>query len=179
MDRSSLELLLAQGLSVEKIARRFGKDPSRRYGLRTRNSVGRRKAEVARSAKAAGMLTITRVCARHGETDFILEGRGYYRCKRCRAEGVARHRRRLKAILVQEAGGQCIVCGYNRHPRALEFHHLDPSDKRLALSANGVTISLEALREEARKCVLLCSNCHAEVEDGIITLPIELRAGPG
>lgn len=28
MDRESLELLLGQGLSVEKIARRFGKDPS-------------------------------------------------------------------------------------------------------------------------------------------------------
>ena len=27
-------------------------------------------------------------------------------------------------------------------------------------------------RAEAAKCVLLCSNCHAEVEDGVATIPI-------
>jgi hypothetical protein len=26
------------------------------------------------------------------------------------------------------------------------------------------------MREEAAKCVLLCSNCHAEVEAGVATL---------
>jgi len=231
MDKDSLELLLAQCASVEKIAKRFGKDPStvaywmrkyglravnrdkhlprggiergtlealvgagmtiaemaaqlalskgtvrhwlKRYGLQSKNSVGRRPAEATRAAKQAGLLTVTRACEQHGETEFILEGRGYYRCKRCRAEGVVRHRRKLKAILVHEAGGRCVVCGYDRHPRALEFHHLQPNDKRLALSANGVTLSLEALRAEARKCVLLCSNCHAEVEDGVVSLPVK------
>jgi 5-methylcytosine-specific restriction endonuclease McrA len=120
------------------------------------------------------LLTTTLLCAYHGESEFILEGRGYYRCKRCRSDGVTRHRRKLKSILVQEAGGRCVVCGYDRHPRALEFHHLNPDEKRLTLSANGVTLSLDALRAEARKCVLLCSNCHAEVEDGLISPPIEL-----
>jgi hypothetical protein len=26
------------------------------------------------------------------------------------------------------------------------------------------------MREEARKCVLLCANCHAEVEAGIVRI---------
>jgi hypothetical protein len=26
------------------------------------------------------------------------------------------------------------------------------------------------MREEAEKCVLLCANCHAEVEAGIVTI---------
>lgn len=34
----------------------------------------------------------------------------------------------------------------------------------------GLTKSLESLREEARKCVLLCANCHSEVEWGVATL---------
>jgi hypothetical protein len=101
----------------------------------------------------------------------VIEGRGYYRCKRCRAESVAAHRRRLKSILVQEAGGRCCLCGYDRHPRALEFHHLEPAEKRRTVSGGGVTASLEALRAEARKCVLLCANCHAEVEAGAVELP--------
>jgi hypothetical protein len=31
---------------------------------------------------------------------------------------------------------------------------------------------IDSLRAEMRKCVLLCGNCHAEVEGGLTTLPI-------
>jgi hypothetical protein len=80
---------------------------------------------------------------------------------------VARRRRKVKTILVAEAGGACMLCGYDRHPGALQFHHRDPAQKRFSLSAQGVTRSLERAREEARKCALLCANCHAEVEAGL------------
>jgi hypothetical protein len=112
-------------------------------------------------------------CARHGETEFILEGRGYYRCKRCRSERVARRRRTVKRILVDEAGGRCAICGYDRCIAALEFHHLDPLEKRIGVSAFGVAHALDKLRAEATKCVLVCSNCHVEVENGVATLPIQ------
>jgi hypothetical protein len=112
----------------------------------------------------------TRDCGTHGTTRFVLEGRGYYRCVRCRAERVSAWRRRTKARLVAEAGGRCTLCGYDRHLGALEFHHRDPSEKRFSLSVRGVTRSIESLREEARKCVLLCANCHAEVEGGVASL---------
>ena len=72
-----------------------------------------------------------------------------------------------------EAGGSCAVCGYDKYPRALEFHHVDPSQKEFGLSARGVARSLEKLRAEAAKCVLLCGNCHAEVEAGIKVLSLE------
>jgi hypothetical protein len=116
---------------------------------------------------------INMTCRHHGETEFFLEGRGYYRCKRCRSEAVSRRRRKLKAALVAEAGGRCRICGYDKNPRALEFHHLDPLTKRMPLSAAGIAYALETLREEAKKCVLLCANCHAEVENGIAIVPIE------
>lgn len=34
---------------------------------------------------------------------------------------------KLKAI--EYKGGKCIVCGYNKSIRALQFHHLDPTQK--------------------------------------------------
>jgi hypothetical protein len=40
------------------------------------------------------------------------------------------------------------------------------------VSARGIAYSLETLRMEARKCVLLCSNCHAEVENGLATVSL-------
>jgi AraC-like DNA-binding protein len=152
MGRDWLTTLLARGLSVEKIAQRFGKHPSTvsywmaKYGLEAPNH------------------------DKHAP-----RGGGYYRCGRCRAESVASHRRRLKALLIDEAGGRCILCGYDREPRALEFHHVDPAQKAFNLSRKGITLSVQALRAEARKCVLLCSNCHAEVEGGFVVLPDTIR----
>jgi hypothetical protein len=96
--------------------------------------------------------------------------RGGYRCGRCQSEAVARRRRKVKRILVEEAGGKCVVCGYARCLAALEFHHLDPGEKRYTLSHRGVTRSLAKARTQASKCALLCANCHAEVEAGLISL---------
>jgi transposase len=231
MDRESLALLLAQGLSVEKIGRRFGKHPStvsywmdkygleapnrekhaakggidreplealvgagrsiaaiadalsvskatvrywlRRYGLRTVNPNRRESRPLAREAKEAGGLAVLMSCPTHGEVEFAMEGRGYFRCKRCRSEAVTKHRRRAKAVLVAEAGGRCALCGYERYFGALAFHHLDPVQKRLHVSAYGNGLALDVLRAEAQKCVLLCANCHAEVEGGVAAVPVQ------
>jgi hypothetical protein len=51
---------------------------------------------------------------------------------------------------------------------ALHFHHVDTADKRFALSVRGVARSLAKARDEAAKCVLLYSNCHAELEAGTL-----------
>jgi cytochrome c553 len=73
-------------------------------------------------------------------------------------------------MLVEEAGGRCAVCGYERCAVALHFHHVDPTTKLFAVNmARGK--SLAAYRAEAEKCVLLCANCHAEVETGMIASP--------
>jgi hypothetical protein len=41
-----------------------------------------------------------------------------------------------------------------------------------------VTRALAKAREEAAKCVLLCANCHAEVEAGIAQLPLRSADRP-
>ena len=74
-------------------------------------------------------------------------------------------------MLVAEAGGACAICAYSRCLAALEFHHLDRSSKSFSVAARGVTRSLAEARVEAGKCVLLCGNCHAEVEAGVTVLP--------
>jgi 5-methylcytosine-specific restriction endonuclease McrA len=112
-----------------------------------------------------------RVCRSHGLTEFVLEGRGYYRCKKCRMERVMDWRRRAKLRLIAEAGGCCQICGYDRYSGALHFHHRDPAAKEFGISRSGFTRSMEKMRAEAAKCVLLCSNCHAEIEAGIARLP--------
>jgi 5-methylcytosine-specific restriction endonuclease McrA len=111
------------------------------------------------------------LCSTHGETMFVLDRRGYYRCRRCRSASVSRRRRRLKELLVAEAGGACRLCGYSRCMGALEFDHLAPEEKAFSLSEEGVTRSLARARAEVWKCVLLCANCHAEVEAGVATAP--------
>ncbi|HVR04747.1 MAG TPA: hypothetical protein VMS02_01820 [Solirubrobacteraceae bacterium] len=55
--------------------------------------------------------------------------------------------------------------------RALHFHHVDPAAKQMEINAKGVAVALNKLRAETLKCVLLCSNCHAEVEDGMVAIP--------
>jgi hypothetical protein len=80
-------------------------------------------------------------------------------------------------VLVAEAGGRCVICGYDRCVAALQFHHLEPSQKAFGLSKRGVTRSIEAARAEAGKCTLLCSNCHAEVEAGV-TAPPSIGTSP-
>jgi len=170
LPRPTLEARVAEGFSIEDIAADLHATPTsvrywlRRYGLVTAGMKRRNAARAARE-QAANIVRLT--CPHHGVTDFLLEKRGYHRCLRCRSDAVARRRRKVKDILVAEAGGRCIRCGYDRYVGALHFHHRDASTKRFSLSHTGVTRSLEKAREEARKCDLLCSNCHAEIEAGL------------
>ena len=55
----------------------------------------------------------------------------------------------------------CSVCGYNKCSAALEFDHIDRSQKKFNLSA-GFRHSWKKIHEELEKCVVLCSNCHRE-----------------
>ena len=115
---------------------------------------------------------VMRECGRHGWTSFVRSGAdGHYRCARCNTEAVSNRRRRVKELLVAEAGGRCAACGFSAYLGALQFHHRDPASKSFELSRQGITRSLERLRQEARKCVLLCANCHAMAEAGLLDVP--------
>lgn len=55
----------------------------------------------------------------------------------------------------------CSQCGYNRCASALEFHHPDPNTKEYSVRSL-MTRSRKKIKEEMRKCILLCANCHKE-----------------
>lgn len=77
--------------------------------------------------------------------------------------------RKRKALLVKKQcveylGGKCEICGYDFHLAALQFHHINPTEKEFELTkriCNGQ--SVEILHEELDKCCLLCANCHSIV----------------
>ena len=172
MARDRLEAMVDRGMSITQIAVASGRSKGAvrhwlaSYGLRTKGGREARSREGAREAREAGLTIATLSCPRHGESSHVREPRGYYRCRGCRQEAVVRRRRKVKAILVREAGGCCRICGYDRCAAALEFHHLDPEVKEFGVAQGGMARSIEHLRAEVRKCILLCSNCHAEVESG-------------
>lgn len=168
--KDELERFLRLGMSLREIAKEMDRSLAtirhwmKRYDL---------KAKAHRhNAPDDGTREATLRCRKHGVTSFVLEGRGYYRCKRCRLERVGRRRRTIRSRLVAEAGGKCVICGYHRCHRALQFHHLDPRTKEFHLGHTGMTRSLARSRAEASKCILLCANCHAEVEAGITAVPL-------
>ena len=124
----------------------------------------------------------TKVCTKCGMEKPITEfhwrdkAKGIKRseCKEC-------HTNYMKSVYHQkrEAVGEikqnfaCAKCGYNEYPTALDFHHIDPSQKDTTVArmlSNNYT--LDKTLKEIEKCVCLCANCHRvfhflEKEQGI------------
>jgi transposase-like protein len=175
LEKGTLAAMVDDSLTLTEMARQVDRSVSTvRYWLKKYGfwplSAGERRAQV-RLARKLGLKKLQLDCPRHGRTEFIIENSGRSRCMRCRREAVITWRRRAKLKLVAEAGGRCVLCGYDEFQGALQFHHLDPSKKSFGLAMRGLTRSIERLREEAAKCVLLCANCHAKVEWGDVSLP--------
>jgi hypothetical protein len=82
---------------------------------------------------------------------------------------VSESRRKKKAALIEYKGNKCFVCGYNKCIQALQFHHLEPNKKEFTISNSG-TMKFEVLKDEADKCILVCSNCHVEIHFGLIDI---------
>lgn len=83
---------------------------------------------------------------------------------------VTKRRKKIRQLAIEFKGGKCEVCGYGRCPEVLEFHHLDSSKKDFGISLKGYTRGWKRVKEELKKCVLLCANCHREVHAGILQL---------
>lgn len=82
-------------------------------------------------------------------------------CKVCHKELMNKRQDENKRKLVEYFGGKCICCGYSKNPRVLQFHHTDSLTKSFGIS-NRLSSSFETLLEEAKKCDMLCANCHSE-----------------
>jgi transposase-like protein len=179
MDRTELQNLISSGLSVQAIGERLGVSHATvRYWMAKHGLTTARGQQWRASFAARGESARDGICEKHGPTRFVRRDSGF-RCEQCRSEAVTKRRRALKRRLVEEAGGACVLCGYDRSTAALQFHHVDPSQKSFTIAGAGMTRSLAKARAEAAKCVLLCGNCHAEVEVGFRRLPFSNPASGG
>lgn len=106
------------------------------------------------------------------------------RCKKKQAENAKRHYEKNKTALMARAKEWtklkatfnrkfvsryklkvgCKNCGYMKCATALELHHLDGRDKDGNIgSMISVGCSTSRIKNEIRKCVVLCANCHREL----------------
>lgn len=123
------------------------------------------------------MKTQVKPCKKHGEVvHYLVKGKSNsWKCRECNSERVNTTRRNNKTKLVAMFGGECVICGYNRYVGALEFHHSEPEHKDFGLSSRGMTWALSKMIEEAKKCILVCANCHREIHAGLVYGPLAQR----
>ena len=91
-------------------------------------------------------------------------------CKLCSHTQTLERQRDFKQRCVDHKGGKCICCGYDKTNNALDFHHLNPSEKDFSISSARFTTFDNRVINELNKCALVCRNCHAEIHAGIKTL---------
>ena len=71
------------------------------------------------------------------------------------------HRKKNRIVYIM--GGKCCLCGYKKCTAALEMHHIDMSEKEFTFSHYNHYMSIENMKDEMKKCALVCSNCHKEI----------------
>lgn len=87
------------------------------------------------------------------------------------SENVKRCAQLRKENLIKVFGGKCCLCGFNIFPSALEFHHVNPEEKEFGLTGSGLMKKMENQLEEAKKCILVCANCHRGIHHEGIAVP--------
>lgn len=78
------------------------------------------------------------------------------------AKACRKYRNRLQALrftLLAVHGGHCTNCKID-DLRLLDFDHVDPETKSFHLSASSMSRPWDVLVAEAKKCQILCCNCH-------------------
>lgn len=77
---------------------------------------------------------------------------------------------RVKQALVEANEHRCAYCGLVDDQVVYDFHHIDPSTKSFGIGNGSTTRSKQAYADEAKKCIMLCANCHRKVEKGLISV---------
>lgn len=89
--------------------------------------------------------------------------------KNKKSQNVIDFRVRIKIALVEANNHECACCGLIDDYVIYDFHHLNPEDKSFGIGNGSTTRSRQAYADEAKKCVMLCANCHRKVEKGLIS----------
>ena len=171
--RGTLEPLVSDRLTIREMALRLDRSESTiRHWLKHHcMDVPRgRKRELIQEAIRTGSRTIVSQCKRHGQTEFALVGSDHHpRCKKCRSEAVARRRRKVKKILVNEHGGNAGCADSTAMcPRSNSIISTHPKRHRPRQAGHDPIHRAGVERRRARGPTL--ANCHAMVEAGALEL---------
>ena len=124
-------------------------------------------------------MKICNVCNVKKDLSMFYRNGKYHRpnCKEC-FTSIQMDLAKETRLYVESHKEKCYICGYDKFKRALEFHHINPSEKSFGI---GTLISKRAWSIETKrmidleisKCVVLCANCHREVEYGFTELNLK------
>ncbi|HEV7702263.1 MAG TPA: hypothetical protein VGO63_02365 [Candidatus Paceibacterota bacterium] len=78
---------------------------------------------------------------------------------RCGSCNTKIRRFRAKEAAVKFLGGKCEKCGWSGNQAALQFHHKDAKGKDFEIGSVA-NKSWNSIKNEMKKCILLCANCH-------------------
>jgi len=103
-------------------------------------------------------------CKKHGLVKHYKDKRykNTWDCSACNNERNLKRRQKNKQKAIEYKGGKCQMCGYDKCIEALVFHHPISEIKESDIS-DIRNNSWEKIKQELDKCILLCSNCHAEL----------------
>lgn len=105
------------------------------------------------------------VHAKCKECKKIYDAHHYKTSGRKKKEKIERARRSSIINTLKRIKG-CYNCDENE-PCCLDFHHL--KNKKFNVSAS-FTRDWKKVKDEIRKCVVICSNCHRKLHAGLITI---------
>lgn len=167
MERSELERLVEQGLGSRTIAKQLGASPTnvrywlRKHGLKLRQQpFGSGYVPLLRPHKCS-------VCRETNPDKFYGHKRKI--CGRCQNVYNTQKGQKNRLRAIDALGGSCRLCGFDKYPCSLDFHHLNPKEKDPKFSSMRGW-SWERTLAEIEKCILLCKNCHSAVHSGYLTI---------
>lgn len=173
MNLSELKQYIEQGFSTYEISKATNKSQTnvrywlKKHNLKTKNlSFSQGFALKEKIIENGIEYKICASCKTKKELlkDFYTKNEKYSHawCKTCINKNTIAIQQDKKIQAINYKGGKCVKCGYNKYAGALDFHHLDPSKKDFTI-ARRKNCSLETIKPELDKCILLCRNCHAEL----------------
>jgi len=89
----------------------------------------------------------------------IYDNKFYLNHKKTYFKQVQAYNKKKKEDL--KIGYSCLKCN-DKRTYCLDFHHIDPKTKKDTVSRLINNGAYKLVREEIKKCIVLCRNCHAE-----------------
>lgn len=99
-----------------------------------------------------------------------------YICKECRKIYIRQHYKNNKQYYKDKAHNnrqktriwfknykytlKCENCGFNKHPSALDFHHIGNNKEFNVSQMRCLDMGINRILKEISKCRILCANCH-------------------